>query len=292
MTNKPENPVEPFKKALGEATRALANESELAVTYTVDPPGVANDTVRLPQVSRRMTKAEVMLARGAADAAALKLRFHNDATHARYAPRGQTARDLYEAMETARCESLGARAMPGVADNLDAKLAEEAGKRAYAEIDQRAEVPIADAAALLLRALSTGREPPEAAGRVLDLWRESLDGMAGGSMDELVECLDDQQAFAKQAWKVIEDLGYGEQLGDDPDAPEEDQNDDQEDQSEEDQSEDGEEGGDDDQPPEDFAPEDSDSAETQRAEVEAQLEETDAEDDNEVPAEDDGTPPD
>ncbi|MEL7464363.1 MAG: cobaltochelatase subunit CobT [Pseudomonadota bacterium] len=292
MTKKPENPVEPFKKALGEATRALANESELAVTYTVDPPGVANDTVRLPQVSRRMTRHEVMLARGAADAAALKMRFHSDATHARYAPRGQTARDLYEAMETARCESLGARAMPGVADNLDAKLAEEAGKRAYAEIDQRADVPIADAAALLLRALSTGREPPEAAGRVLDLWRESLDGMAGGSMDELVSCLDDQQAFAKQAWKVIEDLGYGEQLGDDPDAPEEDQNDDQEDQSEEDQSEDGEEGGDDDQPPEDFAPEDSDSAETQRAEVEAQLEETDADDDNEVPAEDDGQPPD
>ena len=69
MSGKPENPVEPFKKALGEATRALANEAELTVTYSVDPPGVANDTLRLPQVSRRMTRQEVMLARGAADSA-------------------------------------------------------------------------------------------------------------------------------------------------------------------------------------------------------------------------------
>ena len=194
-------------------------------------------------------------------------------------------------METARCESLGARAMPGVADNLDAKLADEAGKRAFGEIQQAADAPVADAAAMLLRSLATGREPPKGAARVLDLWRESLDGMAGGSMDELVTCLDDQQAFAKQAWKVIEDLGYGDQLGDDPDAPDEDPEDSNEDESDESQDEGGEDGADD-QPPEDFAPEDSESAETQRAEVEAQLEETDSEDDNEVPAEDDGQPPD
>ena len=291
MAEKPQNPAEPFKKALGEATKALANEAELTVSYSVDPPGVANDTLRLPQVSRRMTRHEVMLARGAADAAALKMRFHNERTHSRYAPRGQTARDLYEAMETARCESLGARAMPGVADNLDAKLADEAGKRAFGEIQQAADAPVADAAAMLLRSLATGREPPKGAARVLDLWRESLDGMAGGSMDELVTCLDDQQAFAKQAWKVIEDLGYGDQLGDDPDAPDEDPEDSNEDESDESQDEGGEDGADD-QPPEDFAPEDSESAETQRAEVEAQLEETDSEDDNEVPAEDDGQPPD
>ena len=89
---KPPNPVEPFKKALGEATRAMANEPELNVAYSVDPPGVANDTLRLPQISRRMTRAEVMLARGEADAQALRLRFHSDSTHMRYTPRGETAR--------------------------------------------------------------------------------------------------------------------------------------------------------------------------------------------------------
>jgi len=115
MSTQSDNPAEPFKKALAEATKAMANEPELAVTYSVDPPGLSNDSARLPQVTRRMTRDEVLLARGTADAYALRLRFHNDATHARYAPDGEVARGLYEAMETARCEALGARAMPGFA---------------------------------------------------------------------------------------------------------------------------------------------------------------------------------
>ncbi|MEM8752408.1 MAG: cobaltochelatase subunit CobT, partial [Pseudomonadota bacterium] len=275
-----------------EATRAMANEPELNVTYSVDPPGVANDTLRLPQITRRMTRAEVMLARGSADAAALKMRFHDEGLHRRYVPRGDTARALYEAMEAARCESIGARAMPGVADNLDAKLADDAGRRAFAEVNQAADVPVADAAALLLRSLATGREPPASAARALDVWREALDGMAGGSMDDLVGALDDQQAFAKQCWKVIEDLGYGDQLGDDPDAPDEDQDETQEDQTEDQEEDEGGENADDESEPDEFAPEDSESAETQRAEVEAQLEESDADEDSEAPAEDDGAPPD
>ncbi|MEM7547982.1 MAG: cobaltochelatase subunit CobT [Pseudomonadota bacterium] len=293
-TKKPENPAEPFKKALGEATRAMANEAELTVSYSVDPPGMTNEGVRLPQVSRRMTKAEVMLARGTADATALRLRFHSDSTHARYTPRGEVARGLYEAMETARCESLGARAMPGVADNLDAKLADDAGKRAFADIGQLADAPVADAAAMLLRSLATGRQPPTEAAQVLDLWRDNLNELAGGSMDDLVGLLDDQQAFAKKAWEVIKDLGYGDQLGEDPDAPEEDQNESDEEEAEDDASDEGsEDGGDDDLEDDEFAPEDSEAADTQRAEVEAQLDESDSdEDDEQVPADDEGTPPD
>ena len=75
--NKPtDNPADPFKKALAEATKTLADDAELSVTYSVDPPGATNDAVRLPQVTRRMTRDEVLLARGTADAFALRRRFH------------------------------------------------------------------------------------------------------------------------------------------------------------------------------------------------------------------------
>lgn len=218
---KTDNPAEPFKKALGEATRALANEAELNVTYSVDPSGIANDTLRLPQISRRMTKAEVMLARGAGDASALRMRFHNAGTHNRYAPQGEMARGLYEAMETARCELLGARAMPGVAANLDARLTEDARKRGLGEITDRNDAPIADAAAMMLRCAVTGRDAPEGMDNVLNLWRDQLQGDAGEALAELANNLEDQAAFARQAWKVIEGLGYGDQLGENPDGPEE-----------------------------------------------------------------------
>jgi cobaltochelatase CobT len=102
------------------------------VTYSVDPPGMSNDAVRLPQVSRRMTRDEVLLARGTADAYALRRKYHDAATPPSTAtpPQGQMARDLYEAMETARCEAVGARDMPGTAGNIDAKIAHEARARA------------------------------------------------------------------------------------------------------------------------------------------------------------------
>ena len=67
-----DNPADPFKKALSEATKVMANDPELSVTFSVDPPGASNENIRLPQISRRMTREEVLLARGTADALALR----------------------------------------------------------------------------------------------------------------------------------------------------------------------------------------------------------------------------
>ena len=51
-------------KALLEATKVLANNPELTVNYTVDPSGISVDSIRLPQISRRMSREEVLIARG------------------------------------------------------------------------------------------------------------------------------------------------------------------------------------------------------------------------------------
>ncbi len=232
MSKPSDNPAEPFKKALAEATRAMANDAEMSVSFTVDPPGLTNDGARLPQVTRRMTRDEVLLARGTADAYALRRRFHNDATHARYCPQGDVATALYEAMETARCEAMGARAMPGTAGNIDAKIADEAKKLGYANITEASEAPLAAAAGYLVRHLATGRDLPEGAQNVMELWRGFLEGQAGEELDNVDHCLDDQAAFARLARRVIEDLGYGDQLGDDPDLDDENQDEDQDSEDE------------------------------------------------------------
>jgi len=59
MSKGSDNPADPFKKALAEATKVMAHDAELSVTYSVDPSGISGDTVRLPQISRRMTRDEV-----------------------------------------------------------------------------------------------------------------------------------------------------------------------------------------------------------------------------------------
>jgi cobaltochelatase CobT len=221
MTQRSDNPADPFKKALAEATKTMADDPELTVTYSVDPPGMAGDTMRLPQVSRRMTRDEVLIARGTADAFALRHRHHDAKVAAKYMPQGQMARDLYEAMETARCEAVGARDMPGTLGNIDARIGAEADRRGYGSIRQAQDAPLAQAAGYLVRHLATGRRMPGGAQNVMDLWRPFLEEQAGGTLDHVTEVLADQAAFARLARQVIRDLGYGDQLGDDPDLEEE-----------------------------------------------------------------------
>lgn len=252
----PDNPADPFKKALAEATKVMADDPDLTVSYSVDPSGISGDAMRLPQVSRRMTRDEVLLARGTADALALKHKYHDTATHTRYAPPGDMARDLYEAMETARCEAMGARDMPGTAGNIDAKISADALKRGFDQITQSADAPLAAAAGYLIRHLATGRDLPPAATNVMDLWRGYIEDQAGGQLSDLQETLSDQGRFAKFARRIIDDLGYGDQLGDDPDEMD-DESEDQAEDSEEDDREPDSTGQDEEQDDSDASPEQS-----------------------------------
>jgi cobaltochelatase CobT len=234
--NKPsDNPADPFKKALAEATKVMANDSDLTVSYTVDPAGISGDAMRLPQISRRLSHDEVMLARGTADAMAMHRRYHDAGTHARYAPQGDLARDLYEAMETARCEAMGARDMPGTAGNIDAKIGNEALRRGYDQIKDASDAPLSEAAGYLVRHMATGRPLPEGAQNVMELWRGFIEDKASLTLDNLDAVLNDQAAFARFARNVITDLGYGDQLGDDPDDLDDTSEDEAEDSTDEDQ---------------------------------------------------------
>jgi cobaltochelatase CobT len=266
--NKPtDNPADPFKKALAEATKVMADDAELSVSYTVDPSGLSGDAMRLPQVSRRMTREEVLLARGTADALALKRKYHDEATHSRYAPPGDMARDIYEAMETARCEAVGAREMPGTASNIDVKIAQDAARAGYGQITDASEAPLAQAAGYLIRHLATGRDLPAGAQNIMELWQGFIEEQAGGTLEDLQDKLADQADFARFTRQVIDDLGYGDQLGDDPDELDDDQ-DDQDDQTDDEQDD---ESGDEQSEDQSDEPDPEQSQEEQQDAAEAQV---------------------
>ena len=244
MTKPSDNPADPFKKALAEATKVMADDPELAVSYSVDPSGQTAETIRLPQISRRMTRDEVLLARGTADAYALRHKFHDPKVNARYLPQGQMAKDLYDAMETARIEAVGARYMPGTAGNIDAKIGAEALRKGYDQINQAADAPLSVSAGYLIRHLATGRDLPAGADNVMELWRGFIEDHCGGTLENLEKTLTDQQAFARFARQMISDMGYGDQLGDDPDSLD-DETDDEAEQSAEDEQDEPDSTGDD-----------------------------------------------
>jgi cobaltochelatase CobT len=153
------------------------------------------------------------------------------------------ARAVFDALETARVEALGARSMGGVRDNL-AQLA-EARVRGDAIVRARnaEEVPLATAVGLIARARLTGQAPPNAAAAGLSLVADWIEDKAGGDFDGLALTLDDQAAFAALSRRLLEDLDLA--VAEDPSAeqPEEQGDDEDSDQGgSDDASDQGEEG--------------------------------------------------
>ena len=88
-----ENPVEPFKRAVVGAARAIAEDRELELTFSAqNMPGPG----RLPMPSRDLTEDEAALVRGSADAIALRIRHHDKQVHTTLLPIGGTARAIFD----------------------------------------------------------------------------------------------------------------------------------------------------------------------------------------------------
>ena len=105
-----DTPAETLKRATTACLRAIAERDDVTVSFGGEPPGVAGTRARLPAPSRLPTVDEVAKMRGAADAIALRLRYHDAELHAARMPKGEDARAAFEALEQARCEAIGASA--------------------------------------------------------------------------------------------------------------------------------------------------------------------------------------
>ena len=207
----------PFKTALEKTTRALADDPNLSLAVSGSTNILAGTSAKIPQIPRNMNKNEVLLARGNADALALKRRFHDTELYKRYLPKGQLAQKLYNNLETTRCEIIGIKALPGTGTNLDAKIIEEIKQREQIADVDAADFSIADAAGYFLRQFATNRPLPEVAHTLTEKWRELIQSEAGKTITDASRAFDDQKTFAKLTRQIISDLGYAHELGDDPD---------------------------------------------------------------------------
>src|SRR6187431_3058952 len=231
-----ESPTEPFKRAVTGCIRALARKPDLEVAFAAERPGLLGGKVRLPEPPRKLGKAEAAVVRGHADSIALRLACHDPAMHRRLQPAGQQARAVFEAVEQARVEAIGARRMDGVAQNLTAMLDERFHRGKFDEITDRADAPIEDALALMVRERLTGMSPPPAAKRLVDLWRPLIEDRAGSDLDRLENLVEDQRQFSD----VVHDLLDALEMGEDRSHDSEDEDEGEEDRRKQESGEDGE----------------------------------------------------
>ncbi|GAB6854613.1 cobaltochelatase CobT-related protein [Asaia astilbis] len=214
-----------FRRATTAALRAISGEPETEISFAASAAAKQGKGVQLPYVSRALTPAEMQRVRGAADAAALRLKHHNSAL----APLPQSAdtaetRPLYDALEQVRCEVFGSRHMAGVQANLHQKLVQECQESGFSRMSARDDMPASAALPLLVREALSGTPSPSQAGKALKAWRETLTPDAQRALQKLASSQTDQKRFADacsglfKAFDLTEEPEQNEQSdADDPD---------------------------------------------------------------------------
>ena len=217
-----------FKRAVSVCVRAISGDREMEVAFSKEKPALAGNRIRLPDLPKKPGATDIAVTRGLGDSMALRRACHDARVHARLAPEGRQARAVFDAVEQARVEAIGSKAMQGVSDNIAQMLEDRYAKANLAEVSDRADAPLEEAVALMVRETLTGRAVPKSGEKLVGLWRGFVEEKAGGDLAGLADKLDDQTAFARVVRDMLASMDMAEELGEDEN--DEDSDDDADDQ--------------------------------------------------------------
>ena len=222
----PNEPLDVLLQVTGAAMRAISREPELNVTFAQDGPQASGHQVRLAPPARDLNYIEVSEMRGHSDSIALRMRHHDEETHIRRMPRTEMARQVYDSVERARCEAIGARRMIGLRENLAAAHEQRCRQEGFDRVTERSDEDLPEVVGYLAREAFTGQAPPPAARNMVDIARATLERQIGRDLNNLADLVHDQDAFARLVRKLISDL----HLEDDAQPTEQEQDSDEQEQ--------------------------------------------------------------
>jgi len=228
--NKNKSSTETVKKALSETTRAISKKSDLNVNFESETNKHDQTNVQLSRISNKKTKNEILNARGESDAQALFIRYHDKKIDQKYAPQGDIALNLFNEMEQARCEAIGGIIYPGAAKNIENNV-EKKSKKFFENSEPNKKFPLQDSLTLLIKKKASNLKLSENSEKGLKMWEDFILNESKSNFTKIIESIANQEEFAKLSRNIIKDLGYGDQLGDDPDKEDNAENDNQKDES-------------------------------------------------------------
>ena len=228
--NKNKSSTETVKKALSETTRAISKKSDLNVNFESETNKHDQTNVQLSRISNKKTKNEILNARGESDAQALFIRYHDKKIDQKYAPQGDIALNLFNEMEQARCEAIGGIIYPGAAKNIENNV-EKKSKKFFENSEPNKKFPLQDSLTLLIKKKASDLKLSENSEKGLKMWEDFILNESKSNFIKIIESISNQEEFAKLSRNIIKDLGYGDQLGDDPNKEDNAENDNQKDES-------------------------------------------------------------
>lgn len=228
-----------IKRVTEAAVKAVSARDDVSVAFAPGAHGLnyteEGSQARLPAPTRKINPGELKILRGEADAAALRLRYNDPKMFRRQRPGGANSSELFDAAEQARVEALGSRFMAGVADNLGGYNEDRCRQKGYHLAMQREQSQIADAVGMLLREKFSDQPLPPSAAPLMEFWRPWLEEKAGARINELKNCLHDQEAFGDTIRHILEDLDMPAESDGDGESEDSSQSDDMDEEMDQDQ---------------------------------------------------------
>ena len=275
--NKKQFSNEPVKKALSETTRAISKKNDLTINFENDATKINQNTIQLSRISNDNSRNDIIFARGEADSKALYIRYHDESIDQKYAPKGDIALNLFNEMEKARCEAIGGSIYPGAAKNIENRIEKES-KKFFEKSEPNQKFPLQDSLRLLIKKKTLHYKLSKNSQKGLDMWEDFILNESKSNFSKILSSIDNQEEFAKLSRNIIKDLGYGDQLGEEPEYDDNADNDNQNDESNESENSD-ENDNDEQQLPDEVEELVSDSSTTDDLSVEEEINEVEPQED-------------
>ena len=192
---------ENLKEAVSAATRALAQDPELEISFGGMP--TSNSKIILSNPPTR--KSELASFRGKADALACSKRFSSDEISIDTG--SVKLNSLLTKLEDVRVEILGSKKYEGVSNNLNARFEDKC--KAFASIEEKEDL-LEPALESWLRQILLEEKLTKSQLKVLKPWKNVLNDKGSSFKNELLESLEDQIQFAETSRKLLHALEIDE----------------------------------------------------------------------------------
>jgi len=192
---------ENLKEAVSAATRALAQDPELEISFGGMP--TSNSKIVLSNPPSR--KSELASFRGKADALACSKRFSSDEISIDTG--SVKLNSLLTKLEDVRVEILGSMKYEGVSNNLNARFEDKC--KAFASIEEKEDL-LEPALESWLRQILLEEKLTKSQLKVLKPWKNLLNDKGSSYKNELLESLEDQIQFAETSRKLLHALEIDE----------------------------------------------------------------------------------
>jgi len=162
----------------------------------------------LPEVANLKKLQDFTNLRAFADSEALKIKYMDQKIYDKNQPMGSMARALYTIAEKIRYEKIGSDKLKGVKNNIIQCYENKFRNKKIEEIRTESDVPITEAFEFYLRSHFFKIKQNEVTKRVMSHWKDSFDKSLKKGLNELGNCIENQNKFARLITDLIHDLDF------------------------------------------------------------------------------------